>query len=557
MLRSLALRTKLLALIGILLSGILLISILGISNVDRMRRAAVDMHDRGFQPTEQTSRLLQHLYKLRGNVYKLLLLPDEAVKVTTDITKDLALIDSVLANLKSMESDMVDSTIRAGDSVRAALEEYRAAIGEITAHAANGDVEFGKLSLKSGTAHHARAHVDKATKPLFDGLAAEVSRIDENATRSGRSAFLTLLTSSTILLLVGILGSLYLISEILKPFREMMVALDKLGDGDFREEASQNMAKPAEVLRMEASLARARTRLREAILVVSASASSTLETSVEQMQTTEKLSSEADANEREAHSAASATEEAATTFKTIAAGATQSMASLVSVSAAIEEMTASVSEIAHNADQTRAMTQHALQGARSASKRMEELSAASKEIETVIGMIVDISEQTKLLALNATIEAARAGEAGKGFAVVAGEVKELAKGTAVATEDIRRRVEAIRSTTTNAVGEIATVSDSMATLGQNISSIAGAVEEQSATTREISRNIGEAVQGTREIHRNLDAGAAAVSEIARDIQKVLERGRALREVAVTTSGLSKRSEDASQKLAAEVRKFKT
>jgi methyl-accepting chemotaxis protein len=74
----------------------------------------------------------------------------------------------------------------------------------------------------------------------------------------------------------------------------------------------------------------------------------------------------------------------------------------------------------------------------------------SKSIVSVISLIQQIAEQTKLLALNATIEAARAGDSGRGFAVVAAEVKKLAEQSANATGNISETIHKMKEITEHA-----------------------------------------------------------------------------------------------------------
>ncbi len=174
---------------------------------------------------------------------------------------------------------------------------------------------------------------------------------------------------------------------------------------------------------------------------------------------------------------------------TIKESAESSLGNIASVSTASEEMTATVSEIAKNAEQARTVATDAVHAVGDASSEVLQLENAAVQISNVTETIVEIAEQTKLLALNATIEAARAGEAGKGFAVVAGEVKELAQQTNSATADIRNKIEAIQMATQHTISKIKKISEVMKEVDDFVSTIATATEEQTITTREITENL--------------------------------------------------------------------
>ncbi len=95
---------------------------------------------------------------------------------------------------------------------------------------------------------------------------------------------------------------------------------------------------------------------------------------------------------------------------------------------------------------------------RTASKTVQQavnnLSVYAGNIGTILQVIDEVAEQTKLLALNASIIAAQAGEHGKGFGVVAFEIKELARRTTASTREIAEIVNGVKAETERAVSAI-------------------------------------------------------------------------------------------------------
>jgi methyl-accepting chemotaxis protein len=115
----------------------------------------------------------------------------------------------------------------------------------------------------------------------------------------------------------------------------------------------------------------------------------------------------------------------------------QQASSLQETASSLEQMNATVHS---NADTARQASQLALSASGVARQggeltgqvvsTMGQISASSRKIADIIGVIDGIAFQTNILALNAAVEAARAGEQGRGFAVVAAEVRSLAQRSA-------------------------------------------------------------------------------------------------------------------------------
>lgn len=205
--------------------------------------------------------------------------------------------------------------------------------------------------------------------------------------------------------------------------------------------------------------------------------------------------------------------------------------------AGVDEMSASIDEIALNANKAAQVAREAVTVSMSTNDTVAKLGRSSADIGKITKVINGIAEQTNLLALNATIEAARAGDAGKGFAVVATEVKDLAKETARATEEISSRVGAIQEEATASVEAIAEITQIIEQINDLQMGIAGAVEEQSVTMSHIRRSVSEAAEGSGEIAKHITSVATTADATADGARNTEEAAADLSMMAGELQGL--------------------
>ena len=403
---------------------------------------------------------------------------------------------------------------------------YQTVLNEVTGHIAGFSEKLaeytGLLAQEKQVYQRLHQRAGDVVRQVDQAYAAQDQAMQAELQKNS----LLIIASSILALLVGLVAAWVITRLIVAPLRSVIRLAEQIAAGDLsatvevtrRDEIGQLMQA---MQQMGSGLSRIVSGLQAGIEQLASSAQSL-------SAVTEQTNLEVSSQKEETEQVATAMNQMTATVHDVARNAEEAAQAAQTADDKVEDGQVVVRQSMQRIEQL-------ADSATSASSSIDGLSAQIQNIGSVLDVIKSVAEQTNLLALNAAIEAARAGEQGRGFAVVADEVRALARRTRQSTEEIEGLVSALRAAAEASVqtirgsGELVklAVSDALQTesalgsiaaavslIQQMNQQIAAAAEQQSSVAEEINRSVTSIRASADQSSLAMQGNAASSIELA-------------------------------------------
>ncbi len=534
--RNLKIRLKLYILIGVALSGMLMIGGMSFNLMGQMNEMTLDISTSWLPSIDTARNMSTAISNIRLNELGYLTAVSADVKAYSlqYLQKEKEDMDALLA----VYGELIDEEERAFyDNAMNLWSQYNEADEEMMALAGQGLIEEARAILEGEC-----VDLYNSLNSSFDDIITYNSEGSDDAAEESSFLYSTavriMMTVIIVIILVGVFFSFVIIRSIKIPISEIANAAIKMAEGDLDVAVSYTSRDELGIL--AAQVGRLIRKLQMIIddenkfLAKMAKGDLTVDSVCEAEYTGSfhpllvsfrgiavELNDTMRQISQSSSQVAGGAEQVSSGAQALAQGTSEQASAVQELVATINEISSKVNQNAENAQLAEATSGSVSTKMNVSNEKMqqmiqamEDISNSSNEISKIIKTIEDIALQTNILALNAAVEAARAGEAGKGFAVVADEVRSLANKSAEASKNISDLIENSLKVVENGKQITDDTAKSLLDAVKDVNEMTGIIGQISQASSDQAYSISQITIGMNQISDVVQTNSATAEESA-------------------------------------------
>ncbi|HDV8363929.1 HAMP domain-containing protein [Bacillus cereus] len=525
-LQNLKVKYKLLALISLAVLGMVIMSSVAISSINKIKHDTEVVVDDYQNSAILLEGMLRKQNSLEYNLLELITVSQNEVAnkegIINNIEKDLKKYDSLLkeyddgVNLSKQEDELFQKMKKSLPSYK---DTYKKLFEKAKATNEPQMVNEFQKELKPKGIELAGYAVD--LESYVSNLADQVFKDSQKMIDRSVITFIILVVVTTIVICIVS----YIISKlIVAPLQTVSRMMERAKEGDLTVHGDYTAKDELGVLvsNFNEMIAGLRTNMQEVennIQLLFQHADGVVSASEVSSSAAKKITMDIEEVANGAESQMQAMEQTAGAMEEL----TQGMQSIVNTSSSVNELSA---QSALDAESGNKLMKQMIQqmdtiqnSVHSGVKQVETMKEQSEEIVKIIDVMQGITSQINLLALNAAIEAARAGESGRGFAIVADEVRKLAEQSSDSAKQIENLITQVMGTTNHTVHMMGKVDNEV----QAGTQVVMHTEKVFGTITEKVQQVSEQIQTVSMSTDEIAASSEEISASAEDMAQISQR----------------------------------